>query len=426
MQNWTEIKAAIDKLGTAHKSYRDTNDERLKALEAGDTARADELDVKLGKLNAELDKFGTLKKNLETEIQLHQDRIEQLEALGNAPRKGQSEQLHDEHMTLFTKALRGQFQGQLGFELKAHERKMLEEKAVLTTSGAAGGFAVPEEIALDIEKLERKLSPVRDLVKVVQVGTSDYKELISLGGAASGWVGEAGSRTETATPTLREVTPSQGEIYAFPQASEWSLDDMQFNIQAWLAAEVAEEFAFQEGEAVINGDGTTKPTGMLDGTPVTTADDASPLRAAAVYQYIASTASPEAILADAMIDLVYALNAKYRAMATFVFNSTVAGLIRKLKDTDGAYIWTPGLAAGQPSQLLGYPISIWEQMDDLAAAAHPIAFGNFKRGYLLVDRVGLRITVDQVTTPGFVKFYTRRREGGFPLNNDAIKFLRTV
>ena len=296
----------------------------------------------------------------------------------------------------------------------------------MTTSGSVGGFAVPEEIALDIEKLERKLSPVRDLVKVVQVGTSDYKELISLGGAASGWVGEAATRSETATPTLREVTPSQGEIYAFPQASEWSLDDMQFNIQSWLAAEVAEEFAFQEGEAVINGDGTNKPTGMLDGTPVTTADDASPLRAAAVYQYIASTASPEAILADAMIDLVYALNAKYRAMATFVFNSTVAGIIRKLKDSDGAYIWTPGLAAGQPSQLLGYPISIWEQMDDVAAAAHPIAFGNFKRGYLLVDRVGLRITVDQVTKPGFVKFYTRRREGGFPLNNDAIKFLRTV
>lgn len=426
MQNWTEIKDAIDKLGTAHKSYRDTNDDRIKALEAGDTARADELDIKLAKLDADLNKYGDLKTSLETEIQLHQDRIEQLEALDNAPKKGRREQLQNEHTSLFTKALRGQFQGQLAFELKAHERTMIEEKAVLTTTGAAGGFAVPEEIAQDIEKLERKLSPVRSLVKVVQVGTSDFKELVTIGGAASGWVGEAGTRSETGTPVLREVAPTQGEIYAYPQASEWSLDDMQFNIEAWLAAEVAEEFAFQEGEAVINGDGTVKPTGMLDGTLVTTADDASPLRDPVVYQYVASTASPEAILADPLIDLVYAVNSKYRSGATFIFNSTVAGIIRKLKDTDGAYIWQPGLQQGEPTQLLGYPTSIWEQMDDVAAAAHPVGFGNFKRGYLLVDRVGLRITVDNVTTPGFVKFYTRRREGGIPLNNDAIKFLRTV
>ena len=165
-------------------------------------------------------------------------------------------------------------------------------KDVTIGTPAAGGYAVPEEIAREIEELERKFSPVRSLVKVVQVGSSDYKELVSIGGASSGWVGETGSRTATTTSQLRERAPTHGELYAYPQASEWSLDDIFFNVEAWLAEEVAESFAINEGDAVIRGNGTSKPTGMLNTTPVTTADFASPLRNAAAYQYIASPSVP--------------------------------------------------------------------------------------------------------------------------------------
>lgn len=430
MDHLDDLKDVIEKNAKANHDYRKTNDERLAAIEAGDTDKARELDAKLAKIDGDVVKFGNAKDQIErldryaTE---QKQRIEDLEARLGQPQVTKLEQLGNEHVSLFEKALRGQFgDSEVLHDLKAHERTMLENKAVTIATGAAGGFAVPETIGRSIEKLERKLSPVRDLVKVVPVGTSDYKELVSIGGAASGWVGESGSRTETGTPQLREVTPTHGELYAYPQASEWSLDDAFFSIENWLRDETAEEFAYQEGLAVISGNGTSKPTGMTNTAPVATADQASPLRAAAAYQFVPSAASPNAIIGDSLFDLVYAVNRKYRSQSTFTFNSTTAGVIRKLKDSNGQYHWQPGLALGEPSSLLGYPTAVWEDMADVAANALPVAFGNFRRGYLLVDRVGMRITVDQVTNPGFVRFYIRRREGGIPLNNDAIKFLKTT
>jgi HK97 family phage major capsid protein len=131
-------------------------------------------------------------------------------------------------------------------------------------------------------------------------------------------------------------------------------------------------------------------------------------------------------LADRLIDLVYKLRAPYRMGATFAMNSLTAAGVRKLKDANGQYHWQPGLQAGQPDRLLGFPLAIWEQMDDIGATKFPIAFGNFRRGYTLVDRTTLRITRDNVTAIGFVKFYIRRREGGIVTNCDAIKWLRTI
>ena len=434
MDNLSQVTEAIEKLGKASHDYRKVNDERMEALEKGDTDRAKELDRKLDRINDDLSKAVTVKEELDRVQRFNQeqkDRIELLESRLGEPGLSKVQRLERDHQSLFEKALRSQFHNpeQVG-ELKDMEKSLLqargEGKAVTIGTGAAGGYAVPEQIGRMIEKLERKLSPVRDLVKVVPVGTSDYKELVSIGGAASGWVGESGPRSETGTPQLREVTPTHGELYAYPQASEWSLDDAFFSIENWLRDETAEEFAYQEGVAVISGDGTSKPTGMLNTAPVNTDDHASPLRAAAAYEFLPSAASPAAITADSLFDVVYALNSRYRSGAVWTFNSNTAGAIRKLKDSNGQYHWQPGLAMGEPSTLLGYPTAVWEDMADVAANAHPVAFGNFRRGYLLVDRVGMRITVDQVTNPGFVRFYIRRREGGIPLNNDAIKFLKTT
>jgi HK97 family phage major capsid protein len=181
---------------------------------------------------------------------------------------------------------------------------------------------------------------------------------------------------------------------------------------------------------VIRGNGTNKPTGMLNTTPVTTADFASPLRAATAYQYIASPSlvSPTVygIDPDKLIDLVYGVNSIYRAGASWAMNSTTAGAIAKLKDGEGRYLWRESLIAGQPAQLLGFPVAIWEQMDNIGANNFPIGFGNWRRAYTLTERTDLRITTDNITTPGRVKFYIRRREGGCVTNNDALKFLRTV
>jgi HK97 family phage major capsid protein len=430
----TALTRTINQIGAAFDEFKKTNDERLEAVKSGNDSLAGELSQKLTRIEGDVTKWSALKRDIEAEQKLMRERIEDLESRQNMPGKTAAEKIANEYRTTFVDWIRNKGQS------SAHEEKLRdltrkaaqadERKSVTIGSSAGGGFAVPEEIAREIERLELKFSPVRSLVKVVQTGTSDYKELVSIRGTTSGWVGESGSRTETATSQLRERTPTNGELYAYPQASEWSLDDVFFNVEQWLAEEVAESFAVEEGTAVISGNGTNQPTGMLNTTPVTTADFASPLRAAAAFQYIAcvSTQSPAVaeLLPDRLIDTVYALNSTYRAMATWIMNSATTGIVRKMKDTQGQYLWAPGLQAGQPDRLLGYAVSTWEQMSDVGTNNFPIGFGNWRRAYVIADRVGLRVTRDNVTTPGFVKFYVRRREGGTVLNNDAAKFIRTT
>lgn len=426
MSTFQAIKEAIDKQAEAFEEFKRVNDERLKAVEAGNESKAGELGTKLVNIEADVKKFSELKKSLEIEMTAQRERLEELESRSKSPGKTAREKVADEYKAAFTDWIRAKGMSPT-LDEKLHN---LARKDVTVASPAGGGYAVPEEISRQITLLEEKYSPVRRLVKVVPVGTSDYKELVDLNNASAGWVGETGSRTATLTPQLREVAPTHGELYAYPQASEWSLDDMFFNVEAWLAESVARRFTIAEGEAVIRGDGTNKPTGMINTTPVTTEDFASPLRAAAAYQYIPSLSvqSPPVaeVLPDALIDLQYALNSAYRANATWVMNSATTGAVRKMKDTNGQYLWQPSLAAGQPDMLLGRSVETWEQMDDIGTNKFPVAFGDWKQGYLLTERVGLRITRDNVTNVGFVRFYVRRREGGKPLNNDAIKFLRTT
>jgi HK97 family phage major capsid protein len=355
------------------------------------------------------------------------DRLEEIESKGNTPGAPRGTRESKAHVDAFTSWLRKPTDP--GRKSNLTE---IEAKAVTIASNPGGGHAVPEEISREIERLEKLFSPVRSLVKVVRAGTSDFKQLVNIRGAAASWAGESTDRsTPTATPQLREVVPTWGELYGYPEASEWSLDDVFFDVADWLAEEVAQEFAIAEGQAVIDGDGSNKLTGMVNSAPTDAPDFNSPLRAAAVYQFVASlsTSSPAVaeVVPDALIDLVYAVNSAYRARGTFVMNSTTMGAVRKLKDGDGNYLWQPSTQMGQPDRLLGYPVQAWEQMPAIAANALPIGFGDFQRGYLLVQHAaGLRITVDQVTRPGYSRFFIRRREAGIPLNVDAIKFLKTT
>lgn len=335
-----------------------------------------------------------------------------------------------EHKNRFVSWIRNPSDSLRMNELHEIEKRLREQKTVTIGSNADGGFGVPEIIAAEIERFELLFSPVRRRVKVTNVASSDYKELVDVRGSTASWIGESGNRTATLTPQLREVAPTFGELYAYPQASEWSLDDVQFDVAAWLAESAAEQFALAESLAVISGDGSDKPTGMLQNTPEEIDDFASPLRTAAAYEFIAclTSQSPAVaeIRADCLIDLIYALNPAYRANAVWIMNSNTAAAVRKLKDADGNYLWQPGLQAGQPDRLLGYMVETWEQMPDIGTNNFPIGFGDLRRAYVLADRVGLRVMRDQVTTPGFVKFYIRRRVGGIVRNNNALKFLRTT
>jgi HK97 family phage major capsid protein len=390
--------------------------------EVGDLSKAVKVDLKAAK-----QQIGELKLQNGDLV----NRIESLEARQGQPTMATGSQLNskeaEEHKAAFCDWIRRPSDG--GAQRKLEDvAGMLSTKDVTIGTAASGGYAVPEIIGRDIDKFVSLANPLRSLAKVVQVGSSDYKELLDIRGESVGWVAETGTRSATTTPQLREIVPTHGELYAYPQASEWSLDDVFFNVQEWLVENVGMSFAASEAQAYIDGNGTSKPTGIYNTAPVSTADGASPLRAAAAIQFVPSAASPDAITPDSLLDLRYTVKSEYLdgPGVAWIMNRTTAAAVRKLKDTTNDYLWQQGLALGQPATLLGFPVVISDAMPDIATNAHPVLFGNFRRGYLIVDRVGLRITVDQVTTPGYVKFYIRRRTGGIVLNNDAIKCLKTT
>jgi HK97 family phage major capsid protein len=299
----------------------------------------------------------------------------------------------------------------------------VEMKAMSGASDAAGGYAVPEEIDGLIDATLKSVSPIRAIANVVKVGSSGYRKLVTSGGIASGWAAETAARTETATPVFNEVAPPSGDLYANPAASQAMLDDAAFDVEEWLAQEIAREFAAAEGSAFVNGNGTNKPRGFLTGA-TSTSGDAS--RAFGTLQYVASgaagafAANPE----EKLIDLVQSLRAPYRQGASWVMNSATLARVRKFKTTDGAFLWAPSLAVGQPATLLGYPVVEAEDMPDIAANALSIAFGNFKAGYLIAERGETQVLRDPYSNKPFVHFYATKRVGGMVSNSEAIKLLK--
>ncbi|MEH3108102.1 MAG: phage major capsid protein [Sphingomonas fennica] len=300
----------------------------------------------------------------------------------------------------------------------------IERKSVAGTSGEAGGYAIPREIDGTIQATMAAISPIRAIANVVQVGTAGYRRLVTTGGTPAGWAGETDARPETATPVFREIAPPSGELYANPAASQAMLDDAAFDLEAWLADEIAREFARAEGQAFVTGNGTNRPKGFLT-YPVTTEGDGA--RTFGTLQVVASGAAGGFAASnpqDRLIDLVQSLKSPYRQGASFVMNSATASAIRKFKTADGAFLWQPGLVAGQPDTLLGYPLVEAEDMPDIAANSLSIAFGNFRAGYLIAERAETQILRDPYTRKPFVHFYATRRVGGAVANSEAIKLMR--
>jgi len=300
----------------------------------------------------------------------------------------------------------------------------VELKALAGTSDAAGGYAVPEEIDAQIDRTLTAISPIRAIANVVKVGSAGYRKLVTTGGTPAGWVAEDAGRPETNTPSFIEIAPPFGELYANPAASQAMLDDAAFDVEAWLAQEIATEFARAEGAAFVSGSGVNRPKGFLAAPTSAQADGARPF---GTLQFVTAGAAggfasnnPQ----DRLIDLVQALRPPYRQGAVFVMNSSTAARIRKLKTSDGAFLWQPGLVSGQPDTLLGYPLVEAEDMPDVAADSLSIAFGNFRAGYLIAERTETQILRDPFTHKPFVHFYATKRVGGQVSNSEAIKLMK--
>ncbi|MEL6237180.1 MAG: phage major capsid protein [Pseudomonadota bacterium] len=298
-----------------------------------------------------------------------------------------------------------------------------EVKSLNSVNPGDGGFAVPKVIDTMIARELVEISPIRSVAQVVQTGTSGYRKLIATGGTASGWVSEIAARNETSAPNFSEIAPPGGDLFANPAASQTMLDDAAFDIETWLASEIAIEFARAEGAAFVGGTGSNQPEGFLTAAS-STAEDGT--RAFGTLQYIGSgdasgfDSAPEAKL----IDLIHSLKAGHRQGASFVMNSSTLAAVRKFKTTDGAFLWQPGMVEGQPDRLLGYPVIEAEDMPSVEGGEFPIAFGNFRHGYLIAEHSATRVLRDPFSNKPFVHFYASKRVGGQVLDSNAIKLLK--
>ena len=295
----------------------------------------------------------------------------------------------------------------------------LEGKALSTAVAADGGFLVAPQMAETIQGVLFASASIRSVASVVNVDSVAYDVLVDRTEAGAGWATEVAAAAETSTPMIDRITIPLHELSALPKASQRLLDDTAFDIESWLATRIAEKFARAEATAFVSGNGVDKPRGFLDYPKVANASWTW-----GNVGFILSGNASALTSTDPLVDMVYALGADYRAGATFVMNSKTTGVIRKLKDADGRYLWSDGFAAGEPARLLGYPVLVAEDMPDIAAGAHPIAFGNFARGYTIAERPDLRVLRDPFSAKPHVLFYASKRVGGAMSDFAAIKLLR--
>lgn len=295
------------------------------------------------------------------------------------------------------------------------------------STDAQGGFSLPEELRQEIIRLEKEVSPLRSVVSVASASTTDVKQLVSVGDAASGWVGETSARAQTNAPELAQRTATFGEVYARPRIYQHMLEDSFFNAEAWLASEVARQFAEVEGQAFLNGDGSNKPVGILNGLTLSSSSAANDVTGA--YEVInfgvdGALGGTDAAVIDNLRSVVLACKTGYLNNAKWMMNRATHDLLVNLKNGDGEYFIQRNLTEAAAARLFGFDIIINEDMANIPSTtgdAAPILFGDFARAYQIIDRVGVSMLRDPYTNPGSVMFYTRKRTGSMVLDASALK-----
>lgn len=295
----------------------------------------------------------------------------------------------------------------------------LEEKALSSAVNTDGGYLVDPVTSDAVATVLKSTASLRSISSLVTVEATSYDVLIDHSELGAGWATETGNLTETATPQIDRISIPLHELSALPKASQRLLDDSAFDIEAWLAGRIADKFARSEAAAFVSGDGVDKPTGFL--THPTVDNDSWTWGG---LGYVPTGVDGGIGNGDAIVELVYALGAQYRANASFVMNSKTAGVLRKLKDADGRFLWSDGLAAGEPARLMGYPVLVAEDMPDVASGSFSVAFGDFTSGYTIAERPDLRVLRDPFSAKPHVLFYATKRVGGDVSDFAAIKLLK--
>ncbi len=394
-----EVANAFEDFMRAFESYKETNDERLAQVEQ-----------RIGTDVVTTEKMDRISRSMDEQKR----KLDQLMVKGSRPVLGdQSFDFSDnEHKNAFNAYIRR------GDEMGL---RLVEQKALSQSSDPDGGYLVPDELDQQIGRRLSDLSPIRSISSVRQVTGSVLKKPFSQNGMAVGWVGETDARPQTTTAQLVELQFPTMELYAMPAATSSLLEDSAIDIDTWIMSEVEAAFAEQEGSAFVNGDGVNKPTGFLNAPQV---DDASWSWGNLGYIATGTDAGFGDDPSDRLIETIYSLKSGYRQNAKFVMNRKTQGTIRQFKDADGNYMWQPPAAPGQQAMLHGFPVVEAEDMPDIATDTMSVAFGDFERGYLVVDRQGVSVLRDPYSAKPYVLFYTTKRVGGGVQNYEALKLIK--
>lgn len=397
--------ALVEGINKAFAAFKEANDKELADIKKGlaDVVQTEKVD----RINSEV-----------TALTKALDEVNAKLAAGTLGAPGKADPAKAEHKAAFNRFFRKGVDADL---------RDLEVKAKLNTqSDPDGGYVVPEEMEAGIDRVLGTMSAMRSLATVRTIGAPTYKKLISQGGATSGWVGENDSRPETSTPKLSGLEFVAMELYAMPAATQTMLDDASMNTDAWLADEVSIAFTEQEGAAHITGDGNKKPKGLLAYDTVANASYAWGKLGYTASGVAAALTDSTHNGADALIDLYYSLKSGYRNGASWLMSDAVMGTVRKLKDGQDNYLWAPPTGAAEIPTILGKPVVTDDNMHAIGAGKFPIAFGDFRRGYLILDRAGIRVLRDPYTSKPNVLFYTTKRTAGGVQNFEALKLLKVA
>lgn len=421
-----DVQAVADKLGRAFEEFKQTNDERLKAGDRADAL----LNEKVEKVNADITK-------LQSELS---ETIKAAARPNFAAPQSKEEEKRLAHVREFLALTRGitdrhemealavtsedlQTVRDYGRALNSYLRSGKVSAAMSTGSQPDGGYLITPDKSGRLVELVYEQSPIRQLASVQVIGTDALEGVLDLEEGDAGWVGETETRTDSNTPKLGEWRIPVQEVYAMPKTTQRSLDDATRDLEGWLVEKAARRMARMEGAASVSGDGNKRWAGIIP-----YANAAKPTSSNWKRIEFLKTGTSAGFgttgAADKIIDVIQALKSVYRPGAVFFGNSLTIGAARKIKNDNGEYVFQPDMVNGFNGRLCGYPLVDFADMPDPAADSYSLGFGNLREGYQIVDRLGVRVLRDPITTKGYVKFYATKRSGGDVVNFEAIKLLK--
>ena len=393
-----EVKSAVETLGKTFESFKEVNDKRLNEIEA--KGKADPVtEDKLSKIEKDLDKFADMEKSIKAQADIakqSQEQMSRLETIVSRPDFGKGSPVESIQKKVFDKWLR-----------QGKDSLSPDEVKVLTVSNDnTAGYLAPPEYVRELIKGIIEYSPIRSIARIRRTTHRSIQMPKRTGTFAAQWVAESGTRSETTGYAVGLEEIPAHELYALVDISEQEVEDSVFNLEAEMNSEFIEQFAKAEGNAFVSGNSVGRPQGILSNSSV------------------GNTAGPDdAIDANSLIAVAHTVKAEYARNGTFVMNRSTLAALRKLQDGAGQYVFQPGLyQMGVGSSVLGHPIVEATDMPDIGDGTKPIIFGDFRRGYLIVDRTSLSIMRDPFTqaTSGNVRYIARRRVGGQVILPEAL------